>query len=57
LGDSANAPVKKQSLAEARLPAGCSSNRRKEGEIRVIAIGPAFTSLVAESFDQIRENA
>ena len=34
-----------------------SSRRYEEGELRVIAIGPTFASLVAESFDQIRGSA
>jgi uncharacterized membrane protein len=34
-----------------------SSRRFEDGELRVIAIGPTFASLVAESFDQIRGNA
>lgn len=33
------------------------SHRYENGELRVIAIGPTFASLVAESFDQIRESA
>ncbi len=31
--------------------------RRDEGELRVIARGPSFESLLAEAFDQIRQNA
>jgi uncharacterized membrane protein len=34
-----------------------SSHRYENGELRVIAIGPTFASLVAESFDQIRGSA
>ena len=34
-----------------------SSHRFEEGELRVIAIGPTFASLVAESFDSIRGSA
>jgi uncharacterized membrane protein len=34
-----------------------SSHRYEDGELRVIAIGPTFASLVAESFDQIRSSA
>jgi uncharacterized membrane protein len=34
-----------------------SSRRYKDGELRVIAIGPTFAELVAESFDQIRSSA
>ena len=34
-----------------------TSHRYEEGELRVITIGPSFASLVAESFDQIRDNA
>jgi uncharacterized membrane protein len=34
-----------------------SSHRYEEGELRVIAIGQSFASLVAESFDQIRGSA
>ena len=34
-----------------------SSRRYEEGELRVIAKGPSFESLLAESFDQIRSNA
>ncbi len=40
-------------LAPREIPA---SHRYEEGKLRVIAIGPTFTSLVAESFDQIRAN-
>ena len=41
-------------LASRPIP---SSHRYEEGELRVIAIGPTFASLVAESFDQIRGSA
>lgn len=41
-------------LASREIP---SSHRYEEGELRVIAIGPTFTNLVAESFDQIRGSA
>jgi len=34
-----------------------SPYRYDDGELRVIAIGPTFSSLVAESFDQIRTSA
>ncbi|OYW73940.1 MAG: hypothetical protein B7Z37_19680 [Verrucomicrobia bacterium 12-59-8] len=34
-----------------------SSLRYEDGELRVIAIGPTFASLVSESFDQIRDSA
>ena len=34
-----------------------SSHRCEKGELRVIAIGPSFESLLAESFDQIRSFA
>jgi len=34
-----------------------SSRRYEEGELRVIAKGPSFESLLADSFDQIRSNA
>ncbi len=34
-----------------------SLNRYEKGELRVIAKGPSFESLLAESFDQIRANA
>jgi uncharacterized membrane protein len=34
-----------------------SSLRFEDGELRVIAKGPSFESLLAESFDQIRRNA
>jgi len=41
-------------LAPRQIP---SSHRYEEGELRVIAKGPSFESLLAESFDQIRSNA
>ncbi len=41
-------------LASRPIP---SSRRYEEGELRIIAIGPTFASLVAESFDQIRGSA
>ena len=41
-------------LASREIP---SSHRYEEGELRIIAIGPTFASLVAESFDQIRGSA
>ena len=41
-------------LASRNIP---SSHRYEEGELRVIAIGPTFAGLVAESFDQIRASA
>jgi uncharacterized membrane protein len=41
-------------LASRNIP---SSYRYEEGELRVIAVGPTFASLVAESFDQIRGSA
>jgi uncharacterized membrane protein len=41
-------------LAERNIP---SSYRCEEGELRLIAIGPTFASLVAGSFDQIRASA
>ena len=34
-----------------------SSHRYQAGELRIIAIGPTFANLVAESFDQIRGSA
>jgi uncharacterized membrane protein len=34
-----------------------SSRRYEDGELRIIAIGPTFAGLVAESFDQIRGSA
>ena len=41
-------------IAPRRIP---SSRRYEEGELRVIAKGPSFESLLAESFDQIRNSA
>ena len=41
-------------LASRTIP---SSRRFDEGELRVLAIGPTFASLVAESFEQIRGSA
>ena len=41
-------------IATRQIP---SSRRYEEGELRVIAKGPSFESLVAESFDQIRGSA
>ncbi len=41
-------------LARRSIP---SSHRFEEKELRVIAVGPTFGSLVAESFDQIRGSA
>ena len=41
-------------IAPRQIP---SSRRYEEGELRVIAKGPTFESLLAESFDQIRSNA
>jgi uncharacterized membrane protein len=41
-------------LASRDIP---SSHRYENGELRVIAIGPTFASLVIESFDQIRASA
>lgn len=41
-------------IAERKIP---SSHRYEDGELRVIAKGPSFESLLAESFDQIRSNA
>jgi uncharacterized membrane protein len=41
-------------LAPRQIP---SSYRYEDGELRIIAIGPTFASLVAESFDQIRGSA
>ena len=38
-------------LATREIP---SPHRHEDGELRVIAIGPTFASLVAEAFDQIR---
>lgn len=41
-------------IAPRKIP---SSRRYEEGELRVIAKGPSFESLLAESFDQIRSSA
>ncbi len=41
-------------LASRSIP---SSHRYEDRELRVIAIGPTFSSLVAEAFDQICRNA
>ncbi len=41
-------------IASRQIP---SSRRYDEGELRVIAKGPSFESLLAESFDQIRSNS
>jgi uncharacterized membrane protein len=41
-------------LAPRQVP---SSRRYEEGELRVMAIGPTFASLLAEGFDQIRGSA
>jgi uncharacterized membrane protein len=41
-------------IAPRQIP---SSRRYEEGELRVIAKGQSFESLLAESFDQIRSNA
>ena len=41
-------------LASRDIP---SLYRYKDGELRVIAIGPTFPGLVAQSFDQIRDSA
>ncbi|TFG38973.1 MAG: DUF2254 domain-containing protein, partial [Syntrophobacterales bacterium] len=41
-------------IAPQKIP---SSRRYEEGELRVIAKGPSFESLLAESFDQIRSSA
>ncbi|MEP6664537.1 MAG: DUF2254 family protein, partial [Verrucomicrobiota bacterium] len=41
-------------LAYRQIP---SSFRYEEGELRVIAIGPSFVSLLSEAFNQIRESA
>jgi uncharacterized membrane protein len=41
-------------LASRPIP---SSRRYEEGELRVIAKGPSFESLLADSFDQIRSSA
>lgn len=41
-------------LATRRIP---SANRSERGELRVIARGPRFETLLAEAFDQIRQSA
>ncbi len=41
-------------IAPRKIP---SAHRYEEGELRVIAKGPTFESLLAEAFDQIRDNA
>jgi len=41
-------------LAPQQIPA---SLRYEDGELRVIAIGPSFQSLLSDAFDQIRESA
>jgi len=41
-------------LASRQFPA---THRLDQGELRVIARGPSFESLLAEAFDQIRQNA
>jgi uncharacterized membrane protein len=41
-------------LATREIPSPC---RYEDGELRVIAIGPTFADLVAESFDQIQGSA
>ncbi len=41
-------------IAPRQIP---SSHRYEEGELRVVAKGPSFESLLAESFDQIRSSA
>jgi uncharacterized membrane protein len=41
-------------LASREIP---SSRRYEDGELRIIAIGPNFAGLMAESFDQIRGSA
>lgn len=41
-------------IAPRQIP---SSHRYEEGELRVIAKGPSFESLLVESFDQIRSSA
>lgn len=41
-------------LASRNIPSSC---RYDEGELRVLTIGPTFSTLVAESFDQIRGSA
>jgi len=41
-------------LSPQQIPA---SHRYEDGELRVIAIGPSFESLLSDAFDQIRESA
>jgi uncharacterized membrane protein len=41
-------------LAVRRIP---SNYRHEEGELRVIAVGPSFESLLAESFDEIQSSS
>jgi uncharacterized membrane protein len=41
-------------LASREIP---SSHRCEDGELRIIAVGPTFAGLLAESFDQIRGSA
>jgi uncharacterized membrane protein len=41
-------------VAPRKIP---SSHRFEDGELRVITKGPSFESLLAESFDQIRQSA
>lgn len=41
-------------IAPRQIP---SSRRYEEGELRVVAKGPSFESLLVESFDQIRSSA
>ncbi len=41
-------------LATKHIPA---SHRFEDGQLRVIAIGPSFQSLLSDAFDQIRESA
>jgi len=41
-------------LAPRQIP---SSRRYEDGELRMIAKGPSFESLLAEAFDQVRSNA
>lgn len=44
-------------LAQLAVRKIASPRRLEEGELRVIARGPCFESLLAEAFDQIRQNA
>ena len=41
-------------LASQKIP---GSHRHEDGQLRVIAIGPSFQSLLSDAFDQIRESA